>query len=96
MKIKCIGGECDGVMVDVDIAQYGGGQFHRGDLFKVPKPYKPISAKDWNNGYVATMAKINYYDYQISVFNFAKDDEYFFLKPLHWTDKDAIIHQMRK
>lgn len=86
-NLKCIGGPNDGKYAYI-------GQLDRvGDCIRVVAKQKPISVM--NLGAISETV-VNYNEYTIDCFRFSKDDIYYFLRPLNWTSKKAILHQFNK
>lgn len=96
MKLKCVGGKCDGMIVDVKDSQY-----RQGEGVRVPNfPTRITEDFDFNNPpeYITGTYEI----YIIDVLRYQhgknKDDcsEIWFLRPTNFTAFDAIRFQFNK
>jgi hypothetical protein len=96
LNLKCIGGDCDGTIIYVD------DNIRVGDLVKV---YAKIEFKvdtfnedleAYRNGRTPDHAVQRYYLYRKAVFNFSKDDKFYFLVDQNMSDKEAILGQFNK
>lgn len=88
--MRCIGGPNDGEWHEISNRRIG-------DSVKIYDYPKRVSFKVPTNideaiDYVSVKVSI----YRIAVFNFSKDDRYYFLVPEGQTDKAAIKYQMER
>ncbi|MDE2031364.1 MAG: hypothetical protein KGI58_03865 [Patescibacteria group bacterium] len=87
MKLKCIGGECDGKIMNVDY------WYRTGDHVRVQKVPDYVITD-----YVEDLKSmtVEFYLYKIACLHFSKDDKMQFLIPHDWSDKQAILYQFGK
>lgn len=90
MKLKCLGGINDGEWHEID------SYYRNGDWIKIHQPSQMLSVLEFNPEKIPSMVTEKYEIYRVTSFHFAKDDEYKFLVPKNWTDKEAILHQLKK
>jgi hypothetical protein len=97
MKLKCIGGDCDGQIT------YCENYLKIGDLLRVRKPLKfedgPLfeeSVAAFRENRIPDGVVETYYLYRKACFNFSKDDIYYFAVDHNWTDKQALIYLFDK
>lgn len=88
MKLKCIGGHADGDYFTVPNGM------RKSAILKVPERLTKMAPLNLRE--IPEMATMNYYEYEIDCFHFSKDDKYYFLRPVEWTNKQAIMHQFDK
>ena len=93
MKLKCIGGVCDGEWHHTPYAPKIGDQVRVSDK---PKPYDADVAYFPFSKEAIKAVTIDYIIYQIDCFHFSKDDVYYFLKLEGWTNKQVLEHQFDK
>lgn len=96
MKLKCVGGNCDGDTVDVD--RYLG----LGDIVRAPAKieFKILDFEEellaFREGRTPEGFATPYHMYKIEVIHCSKDNEIKFLIPMHWKIEDAIRHLLSK
>lgn len=94
MKLKCIGGKSNGIVVDVESAR-----IREGDSVRVPTYPTNIGECDWRMN-PEPVVSVDYQIYQIDVlkYNEGKNGvgEIWFLRPTNFTKFDAIQFQFNK
>lgn len=91
MILKCIGGERDGAHINVP------DEYPVGHYFKVPSKYPAIlDIGQPGASPLSNTVSVTYYEYEIDIIHFSKNDTYKFLRPVNWTNKKAIMHQFNK
>jgi hypothetical protein len=96
MKLKCVGGNCDGDTVDVD-SYLGLGDMVRARArieFKVVDFEESLQA--FRDGKTPESLSVPYHYYKIEEFNFYEGGKIKFLIPMHWEIEDAIRHLLSK
>lgn len=98
MRLKCIGGFCDGQSHSVD------DNFRTGDLTRVPAQItfelntfeEDLDA--FREGRTSKNFSVPYYIYKLSTLHFANrpNDILKFLIPAEWSDREAVIYQFGK
>lgn len=88
-RLRCIGGNSDGVLMPTE------NHYRINDYIRVPTRYE-CKIEDWVNKTLPEVMTQPYNIYRIAVFNFKKEDQYYFLVPENWTDKEAILFQFSK
>lgn len=90
MKLKCIGGFCDGRLVHVE------DYFMReGEYVRVPKPILSVRIEA-SFDEIPEEIEVCYLIYKVATFCFKSGDYYWFLIPENWTNKEAMLHQFAK
>jgi hypothetical protein len=98
MKLKCIGGPCDGDFHSVD------NNFRSGDLTRVPAKIEfnigsfEEELTAFREGRTPKNFSIPYYMYKLSTLHFSDrgNDILKFLIPVEWSDREAVIYQFGK
>lgn len=96
MKLKCIGGECDGKIIEV--ADY----FVRHDSVRVSGSIEfkldtfEEDLKAFREGRVSKHSIMEYYIYRIEEFHFSEGKPIKFLIPEKWSVRDAVRYQFLK
>lgn len=87
MKLKCIGGVCDGEWQHISHVPKIGDQVR---IAAKPKPHLSFTKEPMK------AVIVDYVIYQIDCFYFSRNDIRYFLKPEGWTKKQALEYQFDK
>lgn len=88
MKVICIGGPNDGEW------HFAPDEARINDWIKVPKKLDTVCV-NFDLDLIPNVS-ISYNEYRLSRFHFSKDDVYWFMVPIDWTDKQGIKYSIER